>query len=190
MEARGDTKEMMDRTVDLVPLMAQTARGDRTAFEQLYAGSAPRLYALCLKMLGNSEEAQDVLQDIFIKIWHHADEYHIGRGAPLTWMMSIGRYACLDLLRGRRGHQDVDDLSDELSGNEPDPQQSALGLADRRQLDRCMGELSDQQRASIQMAYFHGFSHHELAANLEIPLGTVKSWLRRGMEFLRRCLER
>lgn len=181
---------MMDRAVDLVPLIAQTARGDRIAFEKLYAGAAPRLYALCLKMLGNSEEAQDVLQDVFIKIWHHADEYHVGRGAPMTWMMSISRYACLDLLRGRRGHRDVDDFLEELSGDEPDPQQSAMGRSERRHLDRCLEELDDRQRASIQMAYFHGLSHHELARRLDKPLGTVKSWVRRGMEFLRRCLER
>lgn len=181
---------MTERQEIAVPLIVRVARGDRQAFEKLYGDSSPRLYAICLKMLGNVDEAQDVLQDVFVKIWHHADEYHAGRGTPQTWMTSIARYACLDSLRARFRQRGLEQIDEDLVGDAPDPQQAALRIVDRRLLDQCLGELDDRHRASIQMAYFHGFSHHELASRLNAPLGTVKSWVRRGVAVLRRCLER
>lgn len=181
---------MRERQVDHVPLLARVARGDRQAFEKLYGDASPRLFAICLKMLGSADEAQDVLQDVFVKIWFHAREYHSGRGTPQTWMISIARYACLDTLRSRFRQRDFEEIGDQIAGDAVDPQQAALQLVDRRLLDQCLEELDDDHRASIQMAYFHGCSHHELATRLEAPLGTVKSWVRRGVAFLRRCLER
>lgn len=181
---------MTKREEVTVPLIGRVARGDRQAFEKLYGSSAPRLYAICLKMLGNVDEAQDVLQEVFVKIWHHADEYHAGRGTPQTWMTSIVRYACLDALRVRFRRGGLEEIDESLAGDAPDPQQAALQIVDRRLLDQCLDKLDDCHRASIQMAYFQGFSHHELANRLEVPLGTVKSWVRRGVASLRRCLER
>lgn len=181
---------MTERQNIEVPLIVRVARGDRQAFEKLYGDSSPRLYAICLKMLGNVDEAQDVLQEVFVKIWHHADEYHAGRGTPQTWMMSIARYACLDSLRARFRQRGVEELRGDMASDAPDPQQAALQIVDRRLLDQCLDELDGRHRASIQMAYFHGFSHFELASRLDVPLGTAKSWVRRGVAFLRRCLER
>lgn len=181
---------MSEKFSDMVQLMAHVSRGDLASFERLYNATSPRLYGLCLQMLGNQHEAQDVLQEIYIKVWHHAGEYHPERGAPLTWMVSIGRYACMDALRQRRGHQDVDDLKNQLRSGTMEPQQAALARADEKNLDRCLRELSDQHRASIQLAYFHGLTHDQMARTLGRPLGTVKSWVRRGLEFMRRCLER
>lgn len=181
---------MSEKFSDMVQLMAQTSRGDLASFERLYSATSPRLYGLCLRMLGNRHEAEDVLQEIYIKVWHHAGEYHPERGAPLTWIISIGRYACMDVLRQRRGHQDVDDLKNQLRSGAMEPQQAALASADEKILDRCLRELSDEHRASIQLAYFHGLTHGQMARTLGRPLGTVKSWVRRGLDFMRRCLER
>ncbi len=180
---------MSEKLSDMVQLMVDTSRGNLTSFEKLYRVTAPRLYGLCLRMLGNRSEAQDVLQEIYIKVWHHAGEYHPERGSPVTWMVSIGRYACLDVLRQRRGHEDVDDLKNELRSGAVEPQQAALASADKKSLDRCLRELSDEQRASIQLAYFHGLTHDQMARTLGRPLGTIKSRVRRGLDFLRRCLE-
>ena len=181
---------MSEKLSEMVKLMAYTSRGDLASFEKLYSVTSPRLYGLCLRMLGNRDEAQDVLQEIYIKVWHHAGEYHPERGSPVTWMISIGRYACMDVLRRRRGHQDVNDRKESLCSDGVEPQQAALASADKESLDRCLRELSDTHRASIQMAYFHGLTHGQMAQTLGKPLGTVKSWVRRGLDFLRRCLER
>ena len=108
----------------------------------------------------------------------------------MTWMISIGRYTCMDVLRQRRYPRDLDGADEPLVSEGPGPQQAALALADKQQLDRCLSELDDAHRATIQLAYFHGLSHHQLTVALRAPLGTVKSWIRRGVEYLKRCLER
>ncbi len=105
-------------------------------------------------------------------------------------MICMGGYACMDVLGRRRGHQDGNDLKESLCSDGVEPQQAALASADKESLDRCLRELSDTHRASIQMAYFHGLTHGQMAQTLGKPLGTVKSWVRRGLDFLRRCLER
>lgn len=170
---------------ELEALLEATARGDDSAFRMLYERTAPLLLGLSLKLLRRRDAAEDVLQDAFIRIWHNAGEYHRDRGRVLTWMASIVRYRAIDVLRRRR-----------IDGEDPDQQDSGPGpfellqsADDAERLMRCLGLLGERQSRSITLAFFEGLSHRELAGRLQEPLGTVKTWIRRGLASLRECLE-
>lgn len=171
----------------LIRLLAATARRDRDAFHQLYEEASPRMLGLCLRLMGQRDQAEEVLQEAFIRIWHHAGEYHEERGSPMAWMLTIARYLALDSLRSRKrtGAANQDDIPDDRPG----PYEFSLQAADARALNGCIEELSEEQRSSILMCYYRGLTHEELSSALDTPLGTVKSWIRRGLSYLKRCLQ-
>lgn len=170
---------------ELAPLLSATAKGDRQAFHTLYRFTAPRLLGLCLKLLFDRDQAEDVLQDTWIRIWHRAGDYHEQRGTPLTWMMSIARHLCLDLLRAQKRENGTMAEEDEL-------QVGPLTLNEQLDtltlLSQHLNELSDQQRECVLHVYYRGLTHAELATHMDMPLGTVKSWVRRGMQNLQQSL--
>jgi len=174
----------------LMRLLMKIAHHDRRAFQELYETIAARMFGLCLRLAGQRELAEEALQDAFIQIWHRAGEYHSDRGAPLSWMMTIARYRTLDLIRARKARQTVndEDLNDLDDGREG-PLEFSLRESGAEKLTGCLDELSDAQRDSILLSYYRGFTHEELAQALSSPIGTVKSWIRRGLMALKRCLE-
>ncbi|MBW4935220.1 sigma-70 family RNA polymerase sigma factor [Marinobacter sp. F4206] len=175
---------------DLMRLLFLVARQDRRAFEQLYEKIAARMFGLCVKLAGQRELAEEALQEAFIQIWHHAAEYHEGRGTPMGWMMTIARYRTLDLIRARKVRQTSgDDHLEHIEDQRAGPLDDSLRTAGSAQLTGCLEELTDVQRDSILLSYYRGFTHEELAQALSSPIGTVKSWIRRGLLALKRCLE-
>ncbi|MBD3658392.1 MULTISPECIES: RNA polymerase sigma factor [Marinobacter] len=176
---------------ELMRLLGSVAQGNRKAFQQLYERISGRMYGLCFKLAGQQELAEEALQDAFIRIWHHAGEYHSERGAPLSWMMTIARYRTLDLMRARKVRQTAgDDLLEHVEDERHGPLEASLHQAGSAALTGCLEELSEVQRDSILLSYYRGFTHDELAEALSSPIGTVKSWIRRGLIALKRCLER
>lgn len=180
----------MAEDTELVMLLGQVGCGDRAAFRRLYELMSPRIYGLCVRLLRRPELAEDVLQDAFVKIWHHAGEYHVERGTPAGWMLTVARYRALDVLRRRRfeyamDHETLTELADLQLSAQPAAVDDETFLA----LQGCLDEITPQQRESILHAYYHGLNHEQLAARLQAPLGTVKSWVRRGLGSLKRCLE-
>ncbi len=174
----------------LANLLTRCARGDEDAFAQLYRAVAPKLFAVALRILRRRDWAEDVLQDGLFNIWNHAADYDPGKGAPLTWMASIVRYRALDVLRRLRHEVPADkEIEDARPDPAPGPQELTLAGAAAQALAVCMERLSAQQRESITLAYYQGYTHEQLAAALRAPLGTVKTWVRRGLELLKRCLE-
>ena len=180
----------------LTALLAATATGNQQAFQQLYAASSAHLFALLQRMLRRRDWAEEILQDCYLKIWQKAETYEPRKGAPMTWLLTIARYRALDLLRMRRPEvleSDGDEDGPDHIGQAADPTQDPLARAEEREglgrLERCMGGLTGEQRDSVLLAYYEGYTHHELAARLKAPLGTVKSWVRRGLQQLRDCLE-
>lgn len=177
----------------LTAWLSATADGDERAFQRLYTATAPHLYALLLRILRTEATAQDALQDTFVKIWQKADTYSPERGAPLTWLLSVARYRALDLLRRKRpevGLPEDPDLAatlmvDEIARGPDEDQDTQQSLA---AVQACLGTLQDDHRRSLLLAYYDGLTHQELARRLEAPLGTVKSWIRRGLARLRECL--
>ncbi len=171
-------------------LLARVAQHDRNAFRTLYGQMAGRMFGVCQKLAGQPELAEEALQDAFIRIWHHASEYHSERGTPLNWMLTIARYRTLDLMRARKVRQTSgDEMLETVAGDTPDPLDASLQAAGAAALSGCLEELSESQRDSILLSYYRGFTHDELSTALSTPIGTVKSWIRRGLMALKRCLE-
>jgi RNA polymerase sigma-70 factor (ECF subfamily) len=176
----------------LSELVARCALRDRQAFAALYRLSSAKLYAIALRILRRADWAEEVLQDSFVNIWLHIDEYSEHKSAPMTWMTAIVRNRALDWLRRpnlEHGSADYDLLLERVPDDAPSPEGRLDDARDARRLAECLHRLSASQRQCITLAYLHGLSHGELADHLHQPLGTVKTWIRRGLERLRHCLE-
>ncbi|MEW8626211.1 MAG: sigma-70 family RNA polymerase sigma factor [Candidatus Thiodiazotropha sp.] len=192
--ANGDIDQqdaIKQRNQELEALLAACALNDRKAFARLYRMTSAKLYGVVLRILVRDEWAQDCLQDAYIKIWNNADSYRAYLAAPLTWMSTIARNQALDLLRKRKREvMESDDkaLPEQVDGA-PLPLDGLTNSDEGRRLEKCLGELKDQQRQVVVLAYFKGLTHDELASHTDTPLGTVKTWIRRGLNQLRRCLE-
>lgn len=181
----------MERQDSLAELLSHCSHGDQRAFEELYRKSSSRLYAICLGMLRREDLAEDVLQDAFINIWRRAGSYDPSKGAALTWMTSIVRNRALDLLRS--AHVQAGQLSDEFQDEDfasqaRSPSAAADTDASAEAVARCLQQLKAPQRRCIMMAFYYGHTHDELSTLTGTPLGTVKAWIRRGLERLRECL--
>jgi len=174
----------------LVALLGACAHGDRTAFEQLYRQTSAKLFGIALRIVRQEGLAEDVLQECYIRIWNRAGDYREGLAAPMTWMASIVRNRSLDWLR--RANPEVIDVDGEIiegvASDGPGPLAALEQSRDGATLARCLGELESKQRQAILLAFHGGLSHSELAAQLRQPLGTVKTWVRRGLARLKTCL--
>jgi RNA polymerase sigma-70 factor, ECF subfamily len=171
--------------------LGRAALGERGAFQELYRATAPKLFGVALRILRREDWAEEVLQECYVSVWRHAAEYRPGLAAPMTWMTSIVRNRCLDWLR--RPRQEVADedgaLTDAAESDNPGPLALLERTKDAHALNRCLGELESRQRQAIALAFYDGLSHAELASHLREPLGTVKTWVRRGLLKLKACLE-
>lgn len=187
-----DPERVQERNEELVRLLHLTARGDQQAFARLYELTSPTLFAVCLRMLVQREWAEEALQEAYVKVWHKAGDYNASRGNVLTWLVSIARYLAIDVRRARARRPEAplsDDDMGRISDDDAGPMERFLAQDDAAALQRCLGELSDTQRQTITLAFFQGLTHHELSSRLKRPLGTVKSWIRRGLEGLKQCLQ-
>jgi RNA polymerase sigma-70 factor, ECF subfamily len=177
----------------LQALAARCALRDQVAFAELYRLAAPKLYAVALRILRRQDWAEEVLQESLVNIWNHFGEYSAQKSAPMTWMTAVVRNRCLDWLRRPNLEQGRDDYDELAAGVSDDPawqpERLLEGARAARALHGCLETLSSSQRQSITLAYLHGLSHAELAAHLRQPLGTVKTWVRRGLDKLRECME-
>ncbi|HEY0973001.1 MAG TPA: sigma-70 family RNA polymerase sigma factor [Solimonas sp.] len=178
----------------LIRLLDATAGGDQRAFRDLYDSSSAHLFGLLVRMLKRRDWAEEALQDCYLKIWQKADSYAPEKGAPLTWLMTVARYRALDLLRQKRPEVELPDESEAApmtfadEDSAIDPESGAIAQEGVGRLSDCMQDLQDEQRRSVLLAYYEGYTHQELAQVLNAPLGTVKSWVRRGLQRLRECL--
>jgi len=183
-----------DRSARLADLLARTALSDQAAFAELYRLAAPHLYGVALRILREPALAEDLLQEAFVNVWHHAGSYNSAKAKPQTWLTSIVRNRCLDQLRRREPDtvtltRDDDEPEMELEGIGPTPEELLLSGADANSVRSCIEGLEGGQRQAIALAFVQGLSHAELAEHLRQPLGTVKSWVRRGLERLKKCLD-
>lgn len=181
---------------DLMDLLDRVAARDEAALKQLYDRSASRLYGLALRIVGNKEWAEDVLQESFLGIWRNAGTYRDSLSPPLAWMGMVVRSRALDFLRRRRAERlhlnvPIDDMDELLPDKEgPSPLQSAQASEQAAALHQCLQRLEQAQRQVVSLAYLKDLSHSELASYLKLPLGTVKTWMRRSLEQLRKCMAR
>ncbi|HTP39026.1 MAG TPA: sigma-70 family RNA polymerase sigma factor [Steroidobacteraceae bacterium] len=177
----------------LEQLIARCAQRDPRALEELYRVAAPALFGCLMRMLHRREVAEDALQDVFVRIWQRAGQFDQVRGRAQAWLFSIARYRAIDEIRGGGGRGrdlPLDETHSELPA--PDASQAEAGVefsARESALNRCLEMLGVAQRRCVTLAFVEGYSHDQIAAMVASPLGTVKSWLRRGLSSLRECLE-
>lgn len=192
-----------ERSLDLARLLGRTGLGDRAAFATLYERTSSHLYAVVLRINRDRAQAEDVLQEVYVNVWRAAKTFEAAQSQPLTWLTSIARNRAIDSLRRSQarpqlqshgafeGASDAEDESvyDTMADGAPGPLDLLSRAADARALSTCMERLSTAQRQSIALAFFHGLSHAEIAAQMRQPLGTVKSWVRRALLVLKDCLQ-
>ena len=168
----------------LIRLLAATADGDKNAFSRLYRLTSPKLYAIAIRILKTEGQAQECLQEAYLSVWRQAATYQEGKAAPMTWLVTIVRTRALDMFRRQRHELRREDIELDLLSAPP-----SGNTLDRMAIDKCLQELKADQRDCLQLAYFEGLTHPELADRLSHPIGTIKTWIRRGLEQLRQCLE-
>jgi RNA polymerase sigma-70 factor (ECF subfamily) len=167
-------------------LLGRAALGDRDAFRRFYDATAGQIFALGLRMLGDRARAEDLLQDVYLRAWYRAVDYHPGKGEPLAWLVTIARNRAIDMGRGaNEKNLPLDSVPEEDRSNS----QGVASDDESLRLHRCISQLDAAQRQSIFCAFFHGLSHSEIARRFSEPVGTVKTRIRRGLASLKQCLE-
>ncbi|MEV4778150.1 sigma-70 family RNA polymerase sigma factor [Burkholderia sp. LMU1-1-1.1] len=181
----------------LVDLLQRVSLQDHAAFKQLYDLTSAHLYGVAMRFVRQRELADEILQDAFINVWQQAGSYAATLSTPMTWLITIVRNKALDRLR--KGKLESDNTSS-LEDNSPDqyheeevehadPHELFAAATEKLEVHRCLSLLDPPQRQSLALAYYNGLSHSELAAQLQVPLGTAKAWIRRGLDRLKKCLE-
>ncbi len=179
---------------DIAALLVRLARQDRDALRALYPLCAPKLTGLLIRMLGDRAEAEDALQDVFVKLWQRAATFDSDKGSGMSWICAIARNHALDRLRARkarRSHQ-TDELDDgiQIADARPSAEATVMLRAQMQDVLRCFEELPTDRAQAVQAAYLQGLSYQELAERHSVPLNTMRTWLRRALISLRECLDR
>jgi RNA polymerase sigma-70 factor (ECF subfamily) len=186
----------MDGDPSLQQLLERTGGGDHAAFAEVYRRTQAHLFGVAVRMLGREQAAEDVLQDAFVNIWKSAASYRArvdGRDIqPMTWLIAIVRNKALDALRTRKRRAEVEWAQDDEAPAGDAAVPSALELLSRAtqalQVEACLGTLDGTHRQCLALAYYQGLTHTEVAAQVGAPLGSVKAWIRRGLDKLKACL--
>ena len=171
--------------------LGRVAEGSQAALAEVYQRTSAKLFGICLRILGDRSEAEDALQDIYINVWRKAGSFDPARASPITWLAALARNRSIDRRRagGKRETASVEEASEI-----PDGSADALTLLttaeDSNRIAACLHELEERQNGAIRAAFFDGLSYPELAVRWAVPLGTMKSWIRRGLLRLKDCLER
>ena len=175
-------------------LLARVVKGDQQAFSQLYDHSSTLLFTLAVRMLGSREEAAELLQDVYLEVWRKVSRYDVGRGTPVAWLITLTKSRAIDRLRARtsRGYRATDSLESEpatqVAAPGPSPFETQADQELRRAVGAAVAGLPQSQQQAIELAYYEGLSHTEIAARLNQPLGTVKTRIKLGMSKLRETL--
>ena len=184
---------MDSKDEELAVLLSRCAQKDQAALKTLYDRLGAYLNGVAFRILKSAEFSNDVLQEAFVQIWTNAASYRADKAKPLTWMTSIVRYRALDRLEKEKKHDDR--ISDEEAGSLDNfadsggPESEVFGHQLSGHIQSCLGNLSDKVSRSIKLAYLYGYAREEIAQRMDTNANTVKSWLRRGAEKLRECLE-
>lgn len=173
---------------ELETLLERTALGDRRAFQALYDRTNAKLFAVCLRILHDRTEAEDAMQDAYVKIWRYSERYVASKARPMTWMIAIARNLSIDRTRARRAPTAALEAAESVADRALRPDQQVLASGEAKRLIDCINELGEAQARLIRIAYFGGVTYQALAERDQVPLGTVKSKMRRALAALRRCL--
>ena len=187
----GQTADLsaQDRRAALEEALGKVADGERTALRRVYDLTSAKLLGVILHIVRDRDAAEDVLQEVYLKVWDRAGRFDRTRASPITWLCAIARNAAIDAVRktGRRSEVS-DDFLPEIKDETPNADTMLCDAQENERLQNCLEGLQDDHRKCIRLAFFRGFTHTELASRLDVPLGTMKSWIRRGLSSLKGCL--
>jgi RNA polymerase sigma-70 factor (ECF subfamily) len=175
----------------LAAALVRVAAGDRAALRIIYQDTSAKLFGVCLRILKDRNEAEDVLQDVYVTVWRKAAAFDPGRASPITWLVAIARNRAIDRLRASAVSRRIEPIeaADAVSDPAPAAVERVEQAQQQQRLARCLEELEARHASAIRAAFLDGATYEELAARMSVPLGTMKSWIRRGLLKLRACLE-
>ncbi len=174
----------------LAALIARVALGERAAFSDLYDRTSPKLFAIALRIVKNRAEAEDALQDAYVRIWRRASTWRPGETSPLGWLCAIARNCAIDRIRSRERPAAELDTALAIADPDPGPENSAVMAGELQRIELCLGELPAERAQAVRAAYLEGYSYQELAERFGVPVNTMRTWLHRSLRALRTCLER
>jgi RNA polymerase sigma-70 factor (ECF subfamily) len=184
-KARDKAREQLSAAI------IRLGKGEQSALSEIYQASSAKLFGICLRILGDHKEAEDALQDVYISLWKAADRFDPTRASPISWLASFARNRAIDRLRTgkvRRGAVPIDEAF-ALPDSAPLADAIAIDAERNARIHHCIAALQDNQADNIRSAFFEGRTYAELAEQADVPLGTMKSWIRRGLAKLKTCLE-
>jgi RNA polymerase sigma-70 factor, ECF subfamily len=173
---------------EIVDLLRRTALRDRAAFRDLYSRTSAKLFGVTLRILKDRSEAEEALQEVYVKVWQRADRYVAGGYSPISWLVAVARNHALDILRARRPTADDIDEALDISDPQPNPEQATLARGEQSRIAACLEKLEADKADCVRGAYLDGFSYEDLATRHNVPLNTMRTWLRRSLLKLRECL--
>lgn len=171
-------------------LLSRVAMGDRSAFTSLYDRTSAKLFGVCLRVLNDRAEAEEVLQEVFVTVWNKADSYRVNGYSPMTWLITITRNRAVDRRRALRQPPAPIETADLMPDSKPGPEGTAIALSQARQITMCLDELPTARAHLVRRVYLDGDSYNDLADATGVNLNTIRTWLRRSLMSLRECLSR
>jgi RNA polymerase sigma-70 factor (ECF subfamily) len=175
---------------DIEVLLGQVALKDAKAFSALYDATCAKLFGICLRVLGNQAQAEDALQEIYAKIWAKADRYNVNGLSPMTWLITVARNHCIDLLRQRKQTDPIEDHATALRDPSPTVEATLIAKDQARDVAHCMDQLPEGRAEAVRGVYLLGKTYQDLADQQDVPLNTMRTWLRRALISLRECLSK
>ncbi|NVK33408.1 MAG: sigma-70 family RNA polymerase sigma factor [Rhodobacteraceae bacterium] len=180
----------MNTSTDIEKLISRCALNDRAAFTDLYKATSSKLFGVVLRILKNKAEAEEALQEIYIKIWNNASMFASNAYSPMSWLIVIARNHAIDIVRVRKPDTvDIEETFD-IADDKKTPEDEAINSSEGGRIDNCLSELDVNRAQAVRQAYVEGYSYDELAAAFEVPVNTMRTWLRRSLASLKKCLER
>lgn len=173
---------------DLAELLGRVVLRDRSAFSSLYELTSAKLFGVVLRILKNRSEAEDALQEVYVKIWNRAKGFDPEKARPMTWLISIARNQAIDLLRKRRESIGDDLVMERLEDKGPTPEEAAIASSERAAIELCLDQLDAPRAEAVRLTYLEGFAYKDVAQKFDLPLNTVRTWLRRSLQSLKTCL--
>jgi RNA polymerase sigma-70 factor (ECF subfamily) len=172
-------------------LIAEVAGANERSLKELFDRTSPKLFGICLRILHDKQEAEDALQEVFVSVWRRAGSFDAGRSSPITWLATIARNRSIDRLRASSRLRTMAPSDEALDVIDTSADSFALAslAQDGARLHTCLEKLDPKQNGAIREAFFDGFAYSQLAERAGVPLGTMKSWIRRGLQSLKKCLE-
>ena len=180
----------MSKRAEIEQLIARTALRDHSAFSALYDATSAKLFGICLRILNDRSEAEDTLQDVYIRIWNKADSYAVTGHSPMTWLITVARNLAIDRYRVQKDKGADIDAATHVADAKPGPEAQVIAVSERRQIDNCLDELEPERAGAVKGAYLEGETYQELADRYGVPINTMRTWLRRSLISLRECLSR